>query len=222
MDIKKLFPIERQEAIVNYINKNGRIRISDIQSMFLVGYETAKNDIISLEKEKKIRRVYGGAISISSKEDYKLKYSFNSNLNNFLMSCKSELNIYIDSTIFYNLSPEFFMTNNRFFTNSISIAQTIISLGKEVKMTGMDYSACGISNKFIINDVIDVGLISLSFDNERKLFCVHLSEKTYYNKLFSSCNKIVIVRNINTILKEDADKIYTNLSLFKEKLLFIE
>lgn len=108
MGIKNMFPIERQEAIVNYVNKNGRIRISDIQNMFLVGYETAKNDLILLEKEKKLRRVHGGAISISSTENCNLNYSFNSNLNNFLRSCKTELNIYIDSSIFFNLSPEFF------------------------------------------------------------------------------------------------------------------
>lgn len=68
MDIKNLFPIERQEAIVNYINKNGRIRISDIQSMFLVGYETAKNDIISLEKEKKLDECMEGLYQLVLKK----------------------------------------------------------------------------------------------------------------------------------------------------------
>ena len=222
MGIKNMFPIERQEAIVNYVNKNGRIRISDIQNMFLVGYETAKNDLILLEKEKKLRRVHGGAISISSTENCNLNYSFNSNLNNFLRSCKTELNIYIDSSIFFNLSPEFFLTNNKFFTNSISIAQTIISMGKEVKMTGTDYSTCGISKKFLINDVIDVGLVSLAFDNEKKLFWIRSLEETYYNELFSSCKKIVIVRNVNTVYKEDDERRYLDLCLFRKKILFIE
>lgn len=52
MGIKNMFPIERQEAIVNYVNKNGRIRISDIQNMFLVGYETAKMTLFCLKRKK--------------------------------------------------------------------------------------------------------------------------------------------------------------------------
>lgn len=37
-----LFPVERRKKILEIVEKEGRITVSDIQRIFLVGYETAK------------------------------------------------------------------------------------------------------------------------------------------------------------------------------------
>lgn len=64
-----LFPVERRKKILEIVEKEGRITVSDIQRIFLVGYETAKKDLALLESDNKLKRVYGGAISLSSNND---------------------------------------------------------------------------------------------------------------------------------------------------------
>ena len=65
-----LFPVERRKKILEIVEKEGRITVSDIQRMFLVGYETAKKDLALLESDNKFKRVYGGAISLSCNNDW--------------------------------------------------------------------------------------------------------------------------------------------------------
>ena len=60
-----LFPVERRKKILEIVEKEGRITVSDIQQIFLVGYETAKKDLALLESDNKLKRVHGGAISLS-------------------------------------------------------------------------------------------------------------------------------------------------------------
>lgn len=64
-----LFPIERRKKILEIVEKEGRITVSDIQQIFLVGYETAKKDLALLESDNKLKRVHGGAISLSCNND---------------------------------------------------------------------------------------------------------------------------------------------------------
>lgn len=67
-----MFAIERQEEILKIINTTGRISVAEIQKNFLVGYETAKRDLMILEERGEIQRTYGGAIkkdNINSTED---------------------------------------------------------------------------------------------------------------------------------------------------------
>ena len=64
-----LFPVERRKKILEIVEKEGRITVSDIQQMFLVGYETAKKDLALLENDNKLKRVHGGAISLSCDND---------------------------------------------------------------------------------------------------------------------------------------------------------
>ena len=64
-----LFPVERRKKILEIVEKEGRITVSDIQQIFLVGYETAKKDLALLESDNKLKRVHGGAISLSCNND---------------------------------------------------------------------------------------------------------------------------------------------------------
>ena len=65
-----LFPVERRKKILEIVEKEGRITVSDIQQIFLVGYETAKKDLALLESDNKLKRVHGGAISLSCNNDW--------------------------------------------------------------------------------------------------------------------------------------------------------
>ena len=64
-----LFPVERRKKILEIVEKEGRSTVSDIQQIFLVGYETAKKDLALLENDNKLKRVHGGAISLSCNND---------------------------------------------------------------------------------------------------------------------------------------------------------
>ncbi len=64
-----LFPVERRKKILEIVEKEGRITVSDIQRISLVGYETAKKDLALLESDNKLKRVHGGAISLSCNND---------------------------------------------------------------------------------------------------------------------------------------------------------
>lgn len=55
---------ERQTAIMNILNRTKSIRISDIVDRFSVSNETARRDLETLQDQKLIKRIYGGAILI--------------------------------------------------------------------------------------------------------------------------------------------------------------
>ena len=52
-----MFPVERHKKIVEILNREGQIRVSDIQRTFNIGYETAKKDLQELENKGIITRI---------------------------------------------------------------------------------------------------------------------------------------------------------------------
>ncbi|RGS22124.1 DeoR/GlpR transcriptional regulator [Collinsella sp. AF23-4AC] len=60
-----LSPAERQRFIMNWLAEKPNISVSDIVRRFSVSEVTARHDLISLESEGKLRRVRGGAVSLS-------------------------------------------------------------------------------------------------------------------------------------------------------------
>lgn len=55
---------ERREAILKYIEENGKITTSVIQRKYGVGYGTAMTDLDDLAEQGLIKRIHGGAIKI--------------------------------------------------------------------------------------------------------------------------------------------------------------
>lgn len=56
-----MLKIERQNKILEYLNKNGSLAISKISKEYKCSEETIRNDLIELEKEGKLIRIHGGA-----------------------------------------------------------------------------------------------------------------------------------------------------------------
>ncbi|QWT17422.1 DeoR/GlpR family DNA-binding transcription regulator [Collinsella sp. zg1085] len=56
---------ERHAMIIEEINRRSSIRVADICEYFAVSEVTARNDLDKLEKGGKLRRTYGGAVSIT-------------------------------------------------------------------------------------------------------------------------------------------------------------
>lgn len=53
---------ERQQAILQILQKNNSIRISQVSEIFGVSNETARRDLEYLQKKNLLRRVHGGAV----------------------------------------------------------------------------------------------------------------------------------------------------------------
>lgn len=59
---------ERQQKIVEIVNMRSSIRVSELSDIFSVTEETIRRDLEKLEKEHKLSRSHGGAVSIQQQE----------------------------------------------------------------------------------------------------------------------------------------------------------
>ena len=57
-----MFLEERQEAIVNLLARDGKVRVKDLSEMFKVTEDCIRKDLGALEKQGKLKRTYGGAV----------------------------------------------------------------------------------------------------------------------------------------------------------------
>lgn len=55
---------ERHQVILGEVALHNRILLNDIAEMLSVSVDTVRRDIIQLDKEKKVKKVHGGAISL--------------------------------------------------------------------------------------------------------------------------------------------------------------
>lgn len=60
---------ERKEYIVSLLESNGKVRTVDLIKRFNVSSETIRRYLEELEKENKLKRVYGGAVKIDLDHD---------------------------------------------------------------------------------------------------------------------------------------------------------
>lgn len=58
-----MLSVERQQAIVDLLDKNGTIQVADLVEMFGVSEMTIRRDLDILERKGLLRRVHGGAIN---------------------------------------------------------------------------------------------------------------------------------------------------------------
>lgn len=66
---------ERQRMIVDLVNERKSVRVSELSKIFSVTEETIRRDLEKLEKEKKLTRSHGGAISIQKLSSVEIPYT---------------------------------------------------------------------------------------------------------------------------------------------------
>ncbi|WP_186576752.1 DeoR/GlpR family DNA-binding transcription regulator [Aquibacillus kalidii] len=66
---------ERQQKIVELVNDRKSVRVTELSKRFSVTEETIRRDLEKLEKEKKLARSHGGAVSITPSNDIELPYT---------------------------------------------------------------------------------------------------------------------------------------------------
>ncbi|WMT40121.1 DeoR/GlpR family DNA-binding transcription regulator [Paenibacillus sp. D2_2] len=57
---------ERRQTILAQLSKEGKVQVHDLAGIFNVSTETIRRDLDRLEKEGKLRKVYGGAVQTRS------------------------------------------------------------------------------------------------------------------------------------------------------------
>lgn len=56
--------VERQQTILEYINRQQRISVDDVCKMFSISKATARRDLEALTEQNNLQRVHGGAIAL--------------------------------------------------------------------------------------------------------------------------------------------------------------
>ncbi len=206
---KNLFPIERRKKILEIVEKEGRITVCDIQRIFLVGYETAKKDLAMLEEENKLKRVYGGAISLNF---YRIDFSeYAHELNNFFVTEEiTNEKVYLDHSIRKILTNDFWLIQNDYFTNSFKIAQEIISNNRTVGLLGSTYDSQGYTyNLPDNNDNFDISCIALFYDDESATLWIDSQIKyDFFSKILSNSKSTLVLTESKHIKKEGAENMF--------------
>lgn len=65
-----MFANERYDIIIDILYKDGSVTVSDLTKKFAVSLETVRRDLEFLEKQGKLQRVHGGAISINRQNKF--------------------------------------------------------------------------------------------------------------------------------------------------------
>lgn len=204
--IKGLFPIERRQKILEIIKKEGRIRVCDIQRIFLVGYEVAKKDLAILETDNLIKRVHGGAVTLNSDNiDYPM---YRHALSNFF----AEKNIYngnvfFDHSLLEILTDNFVFGDNNYYTNSLVIANKITSNNRSVRLVGNEYSKDCCTYKSPCNfDNFDLSCIGILYDNKKDTFWIDLKSKfDFFSELISNSNHVLLIAELRDIKENDSE-----------------
>lgn len=61
-----MFAIERQQSILKLLSQNGKVTIPELVSLFDTSHETIRKDLLHLERQNALKRIYGGAVSVEA------------------------------------------------------------------------------------------------------------------------------------------------------------
>lgn len=143
---------ERRIYIIDELEKHERVYINDLAKELEVTTETIRRDLKELEKEKLLKRVHGGAISIidtSNYLNYEKRLKINEKEKNMMAKILKDLidknaSIICDGSSTVNIAISLlikFIDISLIITNSIHLLQSITNFSGTVISTG------GIMNK---------------------------------------------------------------------------
>ena len=65
-----MFANERQDEIFKMVKEKGSVTVNELIELFKVSIETVRRDLMILEKQKRLQRVHGGAVSVSQMKKF--------------------------------------------------------------------------------------------------------------------------------------------------------
>lgn len=132
---------ERHQKIIELINEKKSIRVSELSQLFSITEETIRRDLEKLEKEKKLIRSHGGAVSLNTSSISEVSY-----LEREIINVKEKKQIALEavkqvfegdkiildaSTTAWYMAKKLPNVNITVLTNSIKVA-TELSTKKEI------------------------------------------------------------------------------------------
>ncbi|MDM8533892.1 DeoR/GlpR family DNA-binding transcription regulator [Clostridiaceae bacterium HSG29] len=203
---------ERYDIIMSLLNKKGTVKTSQLIKEFKVSLETVRRDLEFLEKSKKLKRVYGGAIQINPSREYKdfalREKEFNPEKVKIAKKALSFISngqaIALDAGTTTLILAK--MLKDQFeeltiVTNSLIIAENLVSSsGFDVILTGgmvslKDYALSGIiAEQTIKNFFFDVCFISASgISLKEGITDYNLNTVQIQKKLIESSQKTIVL-----------------------------
>lgn len=134
-----MFIEERHQAILEQLNKTGRITASEIQDMFGVSFDTARRDLRILEENGLLKRTHGGALplrqvgfskppKITAKDILEIK-------NNYLAIAKKAVSMIENGDVIFITSATvgYFMAQNLPADKKITVVINSIIIAEELR-----------------------------------------------------------------------------------------
>lgn len=92
---------ERKKVILDILDLEGKVKVSDAEQLLNVSGETIRRDMDRLEKEGLLHKVYGGAVK--TKQKYERTFEQKTSLNNLekRLICKAAANIVEDGDVIF-------------------------------------------------------------------------------------------------------------------------
>ncbi|MBN6206175.1 DeoR/GlpR transcriptional regulator [Ralstonia pickettii] len=211
---------ERQSKIVEIVNKQKSIRVSELSKLFSVTEETIRRDLEKLEKDKKLERSHGGAVSIHPSDSLEIPYS-----EREIMNVAEKQQIALESIKHVNEGDKIILDAS---TTAWYMAKTLPNIPLTV-MTNSIKVAMELSSKNQIKVISTGGTLlakSLSYVGP-------LAEEAFssyhFDKAFISCKGIHMERGLSesdeqqarvkTRMMDSADQIYIMVDYSKFGLL---
>lgn len=242
---------ERQTLILQMLNENGRVSVSELMERFSISEVSIRKDLASLEEKKLLLRVKGGAVNLQqyndsdefSLADKRLKHAEEKKRIGKLAASLIHDNdtIIIDSgtttmEVAKNLGDHKHLT---IITNSLSIAlylsqldkYTVIALGGQIRTTSE--STVGLIAESSLNnyycDILFLGVDSINLD--KGMSTPNIEEASLNQKMIKSAKKIVAVFDSSKFEKrsfafianiDELDSIVTDEGITKEEKDYLE
>lgn len=179
---------ERQQKIVELVNQRKSVRVSELSKMFEVTEETIRRDLEKLEKDKKLARSHGGAVSLHPNDSLEIPYS-----EREIMNVKEKQQIALESIKYVQEGDKIILDAS---TTAWYMAKTLPDIPLTV-MTNSIKVAMELSGKKQIT-VISTGgtLLSKSLSYVGPLAETSF-ESYHFDKAFISCKGLHLERGLS-------------------------
>ena len=134
-----MFIEERHQAILEYLEKNGRITANEIEEMYQVSFDTARRDLRILEEKGLLKRTHGGALPIRqigfSKPPKVTAKDINTVKENYLAIAKKAVSMIKNGDVIFITSATvgYLMVKNLPGNISITVVTNSIIIAEELR-----------------------------------------------------------------------------------------
>lgn len=190
-----MFPIERQQHILNILKEKKSVTVSELSRTLFIGEATIRRDLDKLQKKNLIKRTYGGAVlleGLDTEIPLAVRVSEQQGAKDIIGNLASQLirdgDIIIIDSSSTTLKMIPYLSNKKNITAITNGAQTAIELGENLHIK--TYCTGGILREN-----------SLSFIGQHARRCI---ENLYADKVFFSCRGLSMDLGLTDSSEEEA------------------